>query len=88
MHDYTLKNIDLDWLAGETRITLLDASSQPLEILATGVTELSVPRHSEWGFSVSVNEAQISESGDKQRLELAMQSGDVLLLEASDIQLP
>lgn len=89
MHDWTLVNIAMDWKMGTTVIELLNPQGEKVSINAIDTAGLNVPRHFEWGASVSVNEIREStNSNDNQVLELEMQSGDIIYLEAKNISLP
>lgn len=89
MHDWTLMEILVDWAAARVEINFLDNKSTRQKIIADGVIELNVPRHCEWGESLSVNEVkgpQIREIGFFILIE--MQSGDGIELLAKSIVLP
>lgn len=83
LHDATLVGITLDWAAGHLTMELQTASG-PTAIRASGVIGVEVPRHQPWGPSVSVNEVRL---GD-QRLEIEMQSGDRIVGEAQELEVP
>jgi hypothetical protein len=83
LHDATLVGITLDWAAGHLTVALRTATG-PAAIRASGVSGVEVPRHQPWGPSASVNEVRL---GDE-RLEIAMQSGDQIVIEAQELELP
>ena len=86
MHDWTLLNIQLDWEEGKLEIRLLDNSSKEQIISAEGVMNVNIPRHFEWGKSVSVNEIRaLTQHDGKFNLIIQMQSGDEIKLLASKI---
>jgi hypothetical protein len=89
MHDWTLRSVILEWK--EARVTLLLESHAGDEaVVATGVADLHVPRIEEWGPSVSVNHATgpLATEDGLQCLEIEMQSGDVIRIVASSLQMP
>lgn len=88
LHDATLESIQLDWPTG--RVVLRVRTGSPARpqvvITAAGTTELVCPRRHPWGASVSINEVRGPEPHDGgARLEIEMQSGDVLVLAAQMI---
>lgn len=85
LHDATLTSIHLDWATGMTTLELrTELSSAPaVAIIAEGTVRLTCPRKCPWGESVSINEVRGPKNiGDQAQLEIEMQSGDVLELEA------
>lgn len=58
-------------------------------IEASGVTHLLCPRAHPWGPSVSINEARwrADSASGRQTLELEIQSGDTIVLEAKGIHI-
>ena len=85
LHDATLVSVRLDWATGiavfSARAALPDAPE--VSVTAEGVTNLQCPREQPWGESVSINEVRGPVPHEKgSRLEVEMQSGDVLLVEA------
>lgn len=89
MHDWTLKGIELKWGEGIATL-LLEAESGDKFIIARGFVELIVPQRQEWGPSSSVmgSSGSTSCSDQQQRLEIEMQSGDVLTIVAREIEMP
>ena len=91
LHDATLDGLSLDWEAGLLRFGIRLESYQVthLELRAIEVKRLSCPRREEWGRSSYVNEVRgpvvINEGGG--RLEIEMQSGDVIEIEAREVLL-
>jgi hypothetical protein len=90
MHDWTLKNIDIDWQDGVAKLTMISSPEGLRCITARGFVEIVVPRRQEWGPSESVmhsNGPTLLEGG-RQRLEILMQSGDLVLIVAREIAMP
>jgi hypothetical protein len=85
LHDATLVSVNFDWATGSTVIALRTGlpEAPSVAIMAEGTTILRFARKLPWGESVSINEVRgpaAHENGS--RLEIEMQSGDVLELEA------
>ncbi|MEH6630939.1 MAG: hypothetical protein V7776_08940 [Halopseudomonas aestusnigri] len=89
MHDWTLVSITFDWKQGTLVIQFKNAITST-ELRAIGVIDLHVPRHREWGPSVSVNEANISKKDESGHatVTIEMQTGDELKITASEFVLP
>jgi len=92
LHDATLLRVECRWTDGRFSVYLRTGlSAYPeVQVIATGGRRLNCPRMQPWGSSVSVNEVRgptqlVSE--DLQRLEIEMQSGDVLVLDAEEFRL-
>jgi hypothetical protein len=82
LHDATLEKLALDWRAGCAEV-LLHAATGVVTLRASGVTKLACPRLHPWGPSSSVNEVRGPLARDgRMVLELEMQSGDVIVIEA------
>jgi hypothetical protein len=82
LHDASLESLSLHWGSGALELRLTTASG-PCSIRAFDVTRLTVPRGHPWGPSVSVNEVRGPRTvGERALLEVEMQSGDVLEVEA------
>jgi hypothetical protein len=79
LHDATLTDVHLDWLAG-TCALLLSRTSGQYELRFNGVSDLAIPRRQPWGPSVSINSLRKDSSG---LFEIEMQSGDILRISAS-----
>ncbi len=89
MHDWTLVTIEIDWKQGTLVIQLKNAITST-ELSAIGVIDLHVPRHREWGPSVSINEAAISDRDENGNatVTIQMQTGDELKITAAEFVLP
>jgi hypothetical protein len=90
LHDWTLTKITLDWHQGQLLINLEDTNRMPKTIIAKGVRDLHIPRMNEWGPSNRIND--VAEAGlqlsSNRSMQIEMQSGDVIRIEASELQLP
>lgn len=87
LHDAILRAVRLDWGTGRADLELIAAltagQSSLVRVQATEVTLLRCPRQAPWGWSASVNEARIISTNDgRMRLEVEVQSGDVIEIEA------
>lgn len=90
MHDWTLIAVDMNWTSGALTLHLLNSKSSPVQVRAKDLRNLEIPRHQPWGASISINDVvgpTKVESG-LDMLEIHMQSGDVLRIEAAVFDLP
>jgi len=91
LHDATLKHISVEWREGTCEATLVLSSTPPClaSIKATSLCKLIVPRAEPWGPSVSVNWAglQLQDDGHLYTLEIEMQSGDTISMQARFIEI-
>ena len=86
LHDATLTSIELEWSVGRVTICFRTANGR-IELYADDVSTLQVPRALPWGASSSVNEVkQSTPSSRKARIEIEVQSGDVIVVEAASFQ--
>src|SRR5688572_27707260 len=70
------------------RVRTGDATHPHWVVLATSVCRLACDRLTPWGFSVSINEIRgPTAAGDHAVLEIEMQSGDILRIEAGAFDL-
>ena len=88
MHDWTLVSIAMDWSSAVVTVRLLDRTSTPREIVAYGVRSIAVRRNEPWGPSVSVLGYRLAEKGGVIQLQIDIQSGDSMDIEAARIDLP
>ncbi|MDD5271980.1 MAG: hypothetical protein PHU14_04600 [Methylovulum sp.] len=90
MHDWTLVSILVEWAKGMITLTFISYKLGHVCLSAEGLTRLVIPKYDEWGESVSVNNVYgpIRLDDGSYRLELAIQSGDTIVLEAKSIQMP
>ena len=90
LHDATLVAVTFDWASGDAyvRVRLREEAARGAEIHVTGTTLLRCPREQPWGPSVSINEVRLlSPQGGRKRLEVEVQSGDVIEIEGNAVEL-
>jgi hypothetical protein len=90
MHDWLLLDIHFAWADGRVTIRLRSNVSRSDNLIANDVSDLHVPKLKEWGPSSSINRIRgpdIDKSG-AQKLEIEMQSGDVIKIEAMSFDFP
>jgi hypothetical protein len=90
MHDFTLLKIVIEWATGVANIFLLNSESSQVSICIDGLVLMKAPRLKEWGESVSINNVRwvTSDPDGNMKLEIEMQSGDVIEIIAKKISLP
>lgn len=88
LHDATLDGLSVDWKSGVLRI-MIKTESARLELRAVDLERLVCPRRNDWGKSVSINEVRgpFALTDKTVRLEIEMQSGDVIEVDARQIEL-
>ena len=86
LHDATLESMELRWSSGEVvlRIRTGDATHPQHVVVASAVRRVGCDRQMPWGFSVSINDVRgpTAADDDASVLEIEMQSGDLLRIEA------
>jgi hypothetical protein len=94
LHDAILNSIVVGWgKRAWVRVNLSPnaayiSPTRPIVIVASELTLLECPQHNPWGpsdFINSVTERTAEDGG--QRIEIQMQSGDVIVVEASSFDL-
>lgn len=88
MHDWLLLEIEVEWHSAELHIAFRDTDSSKQVIHATQFVSINIPRLCEWGYSGSINEVVIEQVESLEKLTINMQSGDQLVILASDFKLP
>jgi hypothetical protein len=90
LHDATLLRIEVDWASSSVVMYIRTGTVGELRLEVAGASHLEVPHHNPWGPSVSINEVRGPSGlpGGPQRLEIEMQSGDVLVVEGARFSLP
>jgi len=84
LHDATLVAVRVNWADG-TCIVEVDHETLGICLLTFSfMSHLTLPRKQDWGRSVSINSFSMPSSG---RYEIEMQSGDVIIIEASETTL-
>lgn len=90
LHDATLLSVALDWRSGTAALHFRTANVSAPNAVISGIATrlLQCPREMMWGPSVSVNRTMFEESGvdGVPRLEIEMQTGDVIVLVAERIE--
>ncbi|WP_437286058.1 hypothetical protein [Sorangium sp. So ce406] len=88
LHDATLETIELRWESGEVRLRVRtgDAEQPQRVVVASSVRRVECERQLPWGFSASINEVRgpSATEGELARVEIEMQSGDVIRIDAVD----
>ena len=87
LHDVTLIGLSLDWASGTVVVSLLSEGPVPKDIQmeCARTASVSCTRQLPWGRSVYVNKVQIAGGdGGAKKIEIEMQSGDVISIEAAD----
>jgi hypothetical protein len=89
LHDATLDGISLEWRTGLVRIAIRLESHEitHVELHALETRHLACPRREDWGKSTYINEVRGPHpvDGGGVRLEIEMQSGDVIEVEAREV---
>ena len=90
MHDWTFSSLSVDWKTGDASLVFLNPESQPAPVVIRGISLLNLPRKREWGMSVSVNSVSgpVALADGNVRIEIEMQSGDLIEIIADSILLP
>ncbi|RKH72333.1 hypothetical protein D7W81_06230 [Corallococcus aberystwythensis] len=90
LHDATLVAVTTEWASGETRVRvrLSEEAARGAGVHVTGTKLLRCPREQPWGPSVSINEVRLLSLRDgRKRLEIEVQSGDVIEIEGDAVEL-
>lgn len=90
MHEWVLLSVDLVWESARATFSFETPESGAASLVAEGVTDLHVPQMKPWGPSVHVNEVRESSvpPGNRRKLEIEMQSGDVIAVSAAAFVFP
>jgi hypothetical protein len=78
IHDATLVSVHFDWGSGEATLVFRTSPHRELRVIVSECIELIIPRHEEWGRSVSVMSARFVDGEADRGLIVEMQSGDRL----------
>ena len=89
MHDWSLLSVAVGWKTGEIEIGL-SAPGGPTSIRAEGLQDLRIPRAYPWGPSISINEVRgpTAQPDGLARVEIEMQSGDLIEIIARSFRMP
>ncbi|HEY1503303.1 MAG TPA: hypothetical protein VGF92_03330 [Stellaceae bacterium] len=90
MHDWTLLSILFEWKAGRVVLSFSTHKAGVVELIAERVFELHVPQANDWGPSTHVNNVKgpLQGAAGRARLEIEMQSGDIIIIEATTFEFP
>lgn len=88
MHDWTLVSMILDWEESSFLIKFLNNKSCSVDIICQGIKFINIPKWDKWGESISVNTFNLKDDTTFKKLEIEMQSGDVITIIANDIEMP
>lgn len=88
MHDWTLVTMILDWEESSFLIKFLNSKSCSVDIICQGIKFINIPKWDKWGESISVNTFNLKDDTTFKKLEIEMQSGDVITIIANDIVMP
>jgi len=90
LHDATILGTSLEWQTGEVRVRVRLSAAEPraADVVVSECSLLMCPRHHPWGPSISINEVrQSTRTGGNIRLEIEVQSGDVIEIEGRAVVL-
>ncbi len=85
LHDAVLLTVEVNWADG-TIILQTSAAHGSWIIVISGATYVQIPRNQPWGPSVCINAIRLQlPKQTLQRIELEMQSGDVISIEGETL---
>ncbi len=84
LHDAVLDEIRFDWTLAKLELTFSTPSGRAV-LRADGVTSVSIPRRLPWGPSSQVNMVTGSPRSGQVQVQVEMQSGDTLQVEAKSM---
>ena len=90
MHEWVLRSIAFEWKSGQVTVALDTHQAGIVSLIAEGVIDLHITQRKPWGPSVHVNEVRELRAGASKRrkLEIEMQSGDVITITARSFAFP
>ncbi|MFC5472814.1 hypothetical protein [Paraherbaspirillum soli] len=90
MHDWTFLSLSFDWKSGQAKLDFRNRDSNLGSLIAIDVTNLCVPRIQDWGPSQSVNTmtGPIPCGNGVSKVQIEMQSGDCIEIDAKNFNLP
>jgi hypothetical protein len=90
MHDWTLLSITYEWKTARVVMSFETTQGRTESVSAEGVSDLRVPQKNAWGRSVSVNKVKgpHEDANGRKTLEIEMQTGDVVMIEALTFRIP
>ncbi|MET0856889.1 MAG: hypothetical protein ABWY27_09075 [Telluria sp.] len=84
LHDATLVSVQIIWADGTCIVKVEHSRLSDCILTFSGVSSVTVPRTHPWGPSRSINSARQQSLG---HYEIEMQSGDVIEIFASEVEL-
>jgi hypothetical protein len=88
LHDATLSRVEFDWVEGSLDASfIVGADNHAMHLLVKGLSSFSCDRRFPWGRSESVNKVKIDEEKSGTKITIAMQSGDLLIVQSASYQL-
>lgn len=84
LHDATLVAVRVNWANGTCIVEVDHGTLDICHLTFSPMSHLTLPRKQDWGRSVSINSFSMPSSG---RYEIEVQSGDVIVIEASEMTL-
>lgn len=85
LHDSTLISLEVDWPAHTAIIKFRTYPDKILTLSMSGLKLVSAPYEAPWGPSVSVNEIRHKMKSNQMCIEIEMQSGDTINIEAAQV---
>jgi hypothetical protein len=82
LHDASLLSIEINWAAKTTKVTFKTHPDNIVYLVTSGTRQVEVPHAEPWGPSISVNEVRETEGAEISIIEVEMQSGDTIKIEA------
>ncbi|HSM95771.1 MAG TPA: hypothetical protein VLT91_06995 [Rhizomicrobium sp.] len=89
LHDATLLFVAFEWELAKVSFAF-ETREGRVDLFAEGVTDLHIPKKKEWGSRVGVNELRGPSKAEHglYRIEIEMQTGDVISIVARSFQMP
>ena len=91
LHDATFLSAAFEWKVAKATLTFeLFGERREGYLIAEGVIDLHIPQKLDWGQSVSVNELRGPSKMEHglYKIEIEMQTGDVISIVARSFQMP
>jgi hypothetical protein len=89
LHDASLLELRVDWQRGSVTVPLIVVGEEfDINVIATGLRELTVPHAKPWGRSEYVDSVvgPVPVGDGLQRVTIGMQSGDEIQIDARQIE--
>lgn len=90
MHDWVLLSVLYEWKTARVTLSLKWRADGLMLLVADGVSNVRIPQLKPWGPSVSINKVRgpTEEAAGRHRLEIEMQTGDLIEIEAASFAFP